>query len=132
MLKEKPQCDSIEYMDMCKMFDGEDGPPNSYAVTESGETYVYICYAIGVKNVDKTSAEITLWVLTRDTLENLLRESGFDDPIILWRERPFVSEEGNKNQIYMRCVIVPRGTKFLPDEMPHVSYEELLSKAHSI
>ncbi len=115
MLKLKPQGDEMEYGN-CKKFEGVDGPVFYYAKTEGGDEYIYETYAIGVKDVDKTTAEIGLWSSVRDTLETLLRETDISDPIILWRRRPGLEEwKEAKFAISMRCVIVPRGEKFLTE-----------------
>ncbi len=119
MLKLKPEGEKMEY-ENCKKFEGIDGPMFRYAKTEGGDKYIYETYAIAVRDVDKTTAEIGLWASVRDTLETLLHETDISDPIILWRRRPSLrewkeTEKETEFAISMRCVIVPRGEKFLTE-----------------
>jgi hypothetical protein len=117
MLKEKPQCDSIEEI-IVPVVDGFEGPGTAYVETSSGKRYVYSAYALGAKT--GTTTEIYLWSIILPTLRDILARSGFDDPVILWRERPNIERGEGKSYMSMRCVAVPRAEleNIMPVEYP--------------
>lgn len=109
-------------------FSGFDGPLSAWAETSTGKKYVYSTYGLGIALDtgmgeiwwDRTAAEIYLWRAVGETLDFLLKSrknkvSGYNppekkitDPVILWRRRPAIEEDGpNKIIITMRLAIIP-------------------------